>query len=257
MSLTLADGGSNTGATTWTDHTFSGSTYTTSVDIFDSQGSRHTVTLRFTKQMDNEWDLTASMDSSEGTFASSDNQIAGITFNDDGTFSTSADTTLQFNFNGISSTQSVIFDLGTSGENNGLTQNGGDSTAAVSSQDGYEYGTFDSVSINSDGTITALYTNGITDDVATLKLALFNNLNGLTKAGDNLYEQTSASGEPIYVNPNAGRAGSISSGYLEGSNVDMATELTSLITAQRGFQLNTKVITTADEILAEVVNLKR
>lgn len=257
LSLTLADGGSNTGATTWTDHTFSGSTYTTSVDIFDSQGTRHTVTLRFTKQMDNEWDLTASMDSSEGTFASSDNQITGITFNDDGTFSTSGNTTLQFNFNGINSTQSVIFDLGTSGENNGITQNGGDSTVAVSSQDGYEYGTFDSVSINSDGTITALYTNGITDNIATLKLALFNNLNGLTKVGDNLYEQTAASGEPIYVNPNSGRAGSISSGYLEGSNVDMATELTSLITAQRGFQLNTKVITTADEILAEVVNLKR
>lgn len=257
LSLTLADGGSNTGATTWTDHTFSGSTYITSVDIFDSQGTRHAVTLRFTKQMDNEWDLTASMDSSEGTFASSDNQITGITFNDDGTFSTSGDTTLQFNFNGISSTQSVIFDLGTSGKNDGLTQNGGDSTAAVTKQDGYEYGTFDSVSVNSDGTIKALYTNGITDTVATLKLALFNNLNGLNKVGDNLYEQTSASGEPIYVNANSGRAGSVSSGYLEGSNVDMATELTSLITAQRGFQLNTKVITTADEILAEVVNLKR
>ncbi|MCF6154406.1 MAG: flagellar hook protein FlgE [Candidatus Brocadia sp.] len=257
LSLTLTDGGSNTGATTWTDHTFSGSTYTTSVDIFDSQGTRHAVTLRFTKQMDNEWDLTASMDSSEGTFASSDNQITSITFNDDGTFSASGDTTLQFNFSGISSTQSVIFDLGTSGENDGLTQNGGDSTAAVTKQDGYEYGTFDSVSINSDGTIKTLYTNGKTQTIATLKIALFNNLNGLNKIGDNLYEQTSVSGEPIYVNANSGRAGSISSGYLEGSNVDMATELTSLITAQRGFQLNTKVITTADEILAEVVNLKR
>ncbi|MEP9411261.1 MAG: flagellar hook protein FlgE [Candidatus Brocadia sp.] len=258
LSLTIADSGSNTGKTTWTDHTFSGSTYTTSVDIFDSQGTRHMVTLRFTKQMDNKWDLTAFMDSSEGTFTSGDNKITGITFNDDGTFSTnSGDTTLQFKFNGIGTTQSVIFDLGTSGKNNGLTQNGGDSTAAVSKQDGYEYGTFDSVSINSDGAIKALYTNGITQTIATLKLALFNNLNGLNKVGNNLYEQTSASGEPIYVNPNSGRAGSISSGYLEGSNVDMATELTSLITAQRGFQLNTKVITTADEILAEVVNLKR
>lgn len=257
LSLTFADGGSNTGKTTWTDHTFHGSTYTTSVDIFDSQGTRHAVTLRFTKQMDNKWELTAFMDSSEGTFASNDNKITGIIFNDDGTFSTSGDTTLQFKFNGISSTQSVIFDLGTSGKNNGLTQNGGESTAAVTRQDGYEYGTFDSVSINSDGTIKALYTNGITQTIAALKLALFNNLNGLNKVGDNLYEQTSASGEPVYVNANSGRAGSISSGYLEGSNVDMAIELTSLITAQRGFQLNTKVITTADEILAEIVNLKR
>lgn len=199
LSLTLADGGSNTGATTWTDHTFGGSTYTTSVDIFDSQGTRHAITLRFTKQMDNEWDLTASMDSVDGTFASSDNTITGITFNDDGTFSTSGDTTLQFNFNGISSTQSVIFDLGTSGENDGLTQNGGESSAAVTKQDGYEYGTFDSVSINSDGTIKSLYTNGKTQTIATLKLALFNNLNGLNKIGDNLYEQTSISGEPFML----------------------------------------------------------
>ncbi len=257
LSITLADGGSNTGKTTWTNHTFNGSTYTTSVDIFDSQGTRHTVTLRFVKQMDNKWDMTASMSANDGTFASNDNKITGITFNSDGTFSTSGDATLQFKFNGISSTQSVLFSLGTSGKNDGLTQNGGDSTAAVTNQDGYEYGTFDSVSVNSDGTMKALYTNGITQDIATLKLALFNNLNGLTKVGHNLYEQTSASGEPIYINANSGRAGSISSGYLEGSNVDMATELTSLITAQRGFQLNTKVITTADEILAEVVNLKR
>jgi flagellar hook protein FlgE len=257
LALTLADNGSNTGKTTWTDHTFGGSTYSSSVNIFDSQGTQHTVSLRFTKQMDNEWDLTASMDSKDGTFASSDNTITGLTFNDDGTFSTSGDTTLQFNFNGISNTQSVIFDLGVSGKTNGLTQNGGKSTAAVTSSDGYKYGTFDTVSIDKNGIIKALYTNGKTKDIATLKLALFNNLNGLTKVGDNLYEQTSASGEAIYMNPNSGRAGSIASGYLEGSNVDMATELTSLITAQRGFQLNTKVITTADEILAEVVNLKR
>jgi flagellar hook protein FlgE len=102
-----------------------------------------------------------------------------------------------------------------------------------------------------------LYTNGITQTVATMKIALFSNQNGLAKAGSNLYEQTSASGDAIYVTAASGRAGSISNGYLEGSNVDMATELTSLITAQRGFQLNTRVITTADEVLSEAVNLKR
>jgi len=255
LSVTLADDGSNTGITTWTNHDFNGATYTSSVDIYDSQGTQHTVTLRFTKQGDNKWETDASMGSSNGTISTS--TISGITFNSDGTFSTSGSNELQFKFNGISSTQSVILDFGTSGNSDGLTQNGGDSSAAATSQDGYEYGTFDSVSINSDGIITALYTNGITDEVATLKLALFSNLNGLTKAGDNLYAQTSASGDAIYVSPNAGRAGSISSGYLEGSNVDMATELTSLITAQRGFQLNTKVITTADEMLSDMVNLKR
>jgi flagellar hook protein FlgE len=255
LSVTLTDGGSNTGKTTWTNHDFTGATYTTSVDVYDSQGTRHTVTMRFTKQGDNKWETNASMDSSNGTISTS--KISGITFNSDGTFSTSGSTTLAFKFNGISSTQSVILDLGTSGKSDGLTQNGGDSTAAATGQDGYEYGTFDSISVDSDGVIEALYTNGITQTVATLKIALFSNLSGLSKQGDNLYAQTSASGEPIYVTAGSGRAGSVSSGYLEGSNVDMATELTSLITAQRGFQLNTKVITTADEILADIVNLKR
>ncbi len=262
LSVTLTDGGTNTGKTTWSNHSFKGATYTSSVDVYDTQGTKHTVTLRFTKQGDNKWDLTASMNSKDGTFSSSDNKISGITFGADGSYSTIGsssgnDNKLQFKFTGMSSAQSVIFNLGTSGTSDGLTQFGGDSTAAVSSQDGYEYGAFDSVSVSSDGTINALYTNGKTEKVATLKIALFNNLAGLSKAGDNLYEQTSSSGDAIFVTANAGRAGSISSGYLEGSNVDMATELTSLITAQRGFQLNTKVITTADDVLAEAVNLKR
>ncbi len=257
LTLTLSDNGTDTGRTTWTNHTFSGSTYTTSTTIYDSQGTSHAVNLRFTKQMDNKWDLTVSMDSNDGTFDGGDNTITGITFNDDGTFSTSGDTTIKFDFNGISSTQSVVFDLGISGKINGITQFGSDSNVEVASQDGYGYGKYDLVSIKSDGTINVLYTNGITKNITTLKIALFNNLNGLNKIGNNLYEQTSYSGEPIYVNANSGRAGSIRSGALEGSNVDMATELTSLITAQRGFQLNTKVITTADEVLADLVNLKR
>ena len=133
----------------------------------------------------------------------------------------------------------------------------GTATAAISNQDGYPYGTFDTVSVGSDGTLRALYTNGITQDITTLKIALFNNLNGLAKAGDNLFIQTTASGDATYTTGGSGRAGTVASGFLEGSNVDMATELTALITAQRGFQLSTKVITTADEILAEAVNIKR
>jgi Flagellar hook protein FlgE len=127
----------------------------------------------------------------------------------------------------------------------------------MANADGYSYGKFNKVAIDPDGIIKVVYTNGITQDLATLRLALFNNNNGLGKIGDNLYEQSNSSGEPMYVSANSGRAGLIRSGFLESSNVDMAIELTSLITAQRGFQLNTKVITTADEILAEIVNLKR
>lgn len=257
LSITLTDGGSNTDKTTWTNHAFTGATYTSAVDIYDSKGAKHTVTLRFTKQGDNVWETNAYMDDSEGTIST--REISEIRFKSNGTFSESGSTTLEFKFSGISEsdTQLVFFNLGKSGESDGLTQYGGNSTAAATSQDGYESGTFDSISVDSGGSIKALYTNGITQTIATLKIALFTNLNGLSKEGDNLYAQTAASGVPIYVTAGSGRAGAVSSGYLEGSNVDMATELTSLIIAQRGFQLNTKVITTADEILSDIVNLKR
>ena len=197
------------------------------------------------------------MDSGDGTIT--DNTVTGIAFNNDGTFSTaSGGAVLNFSFSGLESTPStIVFNLGSSGKSDGLTQNGGTATAAISSQDGYPFGTFDTVSVGQDGTLRALYTNGITQAVATLKIALFNNLNGLAKAGDNLFTQTSASGDAIFTTGGSGRAGTVASGYLEGSNVDMATELTALITAQRGFQLSSKVITTADEVLAEAVNLKR
>ncbi|HJW85571.1 MAG TPA: flagellar hook-basal body complex protein [Candidatus Brocadiaceae bacterium] len=265
LTLALQDGGSNTGETAWTDHVFGGAVHTTSTDLFDAQGTRHTITFRFTKESDNLWDMTASMDSGDGDFKklnddgityTDDNTISNISFNNDGTYSTSGDAVLAFRFSGQDET-SIVFTLGASENSGGLTQNGGTATAAISSQDGYPYGTFDTVSVGSDGTLRALYTNGITQDITTLKIALFNNLNGLAKAGDNLLIQTTASGDATYTTGGSGRAGTVASGFLEGSNVDMATELTALITAQRGFQLNTKVITTADEILAEAVNLKR
>ena len=264
LSLTLGDGGANTsGKTSWGNHLFKGAVHTTSTDVFDTQGSRHTVTFRFTKESDNLWDMTAAMDSADGSFKKDtvtnipDNTIHGIQFSENGTYVTSGDAVLNIDFAGSSSTTAIVFNLGTSLQGDGLTQNGGTSTAAVSSQDGYPYGTFDSVAVGSDGKIKALYTNGITQDVATLKIALFNNLNGLAKAGDNLFIQTTASGDASFTTGGSGRAGTVASGFLEGSNVDMATELTALITAQRGFSLNTKVITTADEVLSEAVNLKR
>ncbi len=256
VSLVLTDGGSNTGKTRWIDHGFGGAAHTASTDIFDSQGTRHTITFRFTKESENTWDMTASMDTQDGEILT--NQITGITFADDGTFTTTgSNAVLDFQYTGLNGNNEVIFDLGTSGQSNGLTQSGSKSTAAIASQDGYPAGTFDSIAVGSDGKIKSLYTNGITEDVATLKIALFNNLSGLAKAGDNLFVQTTASGDPSYTTAGSGRAGTVASGFLEGSNADMAVELTALITAQRGFQLSSKVITTADEMLSEAVNLKR
>ncbi|MDR4509768.1 MAG: flagellar hook-basal body complex protein [Candidatus Brocadiaceae bacterium] len=256
LSVSLDDDGSNTGKTTWSDHKFSGSTRIASTVIYDTQGVGHTVTYRFTKQGDNTWNLVTLMASDDGTI--SDSTVTGITFNEDGSFSsTTSDMDLVFKFNGMTTSQTVSLDLGTTGETDGLSQMGGKSTAVIKKQDGYAYGSFENISVLEDGTIRALYSNGIVQDVAQMSVAIFSDRNGLERAGDNMYKQTDASGEAIFTTGGGGVAGSISSGNLEGSNVDMTAELTSLIMAQRGFQLNSRVVTTADEVIAEAVNLKR
>ncbi len=111
-------------------------------------------------------------------------------------------------------------------------------------------------SVGQDGTITLKYSNGATRNIAKIATAEFTNASGLTKAGDNMYEASPNSGDPRYVDVTAG-GGSISTGVLEGSAVDLAEEFTTMITAQRGMQANSKVITTSDEMLQTLRDLKR
>ncbi|MEK7296402.1 MAG: flagellar hook-basal body complex protein, partial [Planctomycetota bacterium] len=121
LTLALQDGGSNAKKTVWTDHVFGGAVHTTSTDLFDAQGKRHTITFRFTKESDNLWDMTASMDSGDGDFEklnddgtyTTDNTITDISFNNDGTYSTSGDAVLTFRFSGQNET-SIVFTLGAS-----------------------------------------------------------------------------------------------------------------------------------------------
>ncbi len=253
LSLSISDSSTATG--TWTNYSLKASTYTTSTTIYDSQGTGHNVTLSFIKKNDGEWDMRASMPSADGTITT--DTISAITFNDDGSLKSSGDTTLTFKFDGITTSQTVKFKLGTFGKTDGIYQSGKGSSVTASEQDGSESGSFSSFSVNTDGTLSALYSNGTSSKIAQLQLATFGNVQGLRRSGDNLYEQTDSSGEPLYTVGGTGSAGDIYNGYLEASNVDMTSELTSLIMAQRGFQLNSRVISTADEVLAEAVNLKR
>lgn len=114
-----------------------------------------------------------------------------------------------------------------------------------------------SISIEKDGTIVIVDQNNETQSLDTIGLAVFSNPSGLEKMGENLYRATENSGTPQVTQPENNSAGSLISGALEMSNVDLAEEFTEMITAQRGFQANTRIITTSDEILQELVNLKR
>jgi len=132
------------------------------------------------------------------------------------------------------------------------------SSAAITSQDGLPSGTVSDVFISpNDGTISLVYTNGLREQVGQLALARFTNPTGLVRGEHTTFLAGLNSGEPEIGTASTGGRGSIASGYLEASNVDMAQEFTNMILAQRGFQASSRVITTSDEILQELVNLKR
>jgi flagellar hook protein FlgE len=267
LSVTLADGAASAGATTWSNHTLQlatngadGDTVTTAIDVYDEQGNAHTLTMIFQKMATNTWNITASVPAGEGTVV--DGSVTGVTFNDDGSFSLvsgtgAGDANLTVNWAGLTNNQTVALNFGTSGQFDKLTQFGGSTSAAATEQDGFEPGFLSSLSIGSDGTIEGVFTNGQVFPIAQLQVASFSNPAGLRRVGDNYYTVSSNSGEAVPGTGLTGGRGLVQSGVLELSNVDIALEVVRLITAQRGFQVNARTITTTDEIMQELSNLVR
>lgn len=140
---------------------------------------------------------------------------------------------------------------------NALTQYAAPTTAAIESQDGSPVGELDSITINQAGMITGIFTNGTSRTLAQVLLASFANQQGLEKQGDSLFRESANSGEATIGSAGTRGRGIIRSTTLELSNVDLATEFTNLIVSQRAFQANSRIITTGDNILNEVVNLVR
>jgi flagellar hook protein FlgE len=137
------------------------------------------------------------------------------------------------------------------------TQYASASTTVFQSANGYGAGDLQSVTVGTDGVITGQYSNGQVIPLYRVALAKFQNNQGLYKEGGNLYRETRLSGDPITGKPGSNGLGSISANSLEQSNVDIATEFVKMITTQRGYQANSKIITTVDQMLSELINLKR
>ena len=150
----------------------------------------------------------------------------------------------------------VTIDLGAASAD-GLRQFAGKSTATALSQDGATSGALQSFTIGADGTVTGVFSNGRNRVIGQIAMAAFSNPSGLEKVGGSFFRPTPNSGLAQVGVPGSGGRGSIAGGTLEMSNVDLAQEFTNLIASQRGFQANSKIITTADELLQELVNLKR
>lgn len=240
---------------------------TTSIDVYDSQGNARTVTIVFARDItqSNAFNWQAIVphvdgNSTTGSFPSGD--TGTIYF----TASGLVDETLTPGY----PYPPLIFDPDGSGPVNGgvdpiqidldfasLTQFAAETTAAIESQDGSPQGSLDSIAIDSRGIIRGLFTNGVTRDLAQILLASVPNEEGLLKVGDSLFQESPNSGTVVLGIPTARGRGSIASGTLELSNVDLANEFTDLIITQRGFQANARVITTGDTMLNEVVNILR
>ena len=258
LTLTFSDAAGNTGASTFnnfaTTTTGSGNVYSTTIPIFDTKGSSFLVSLHFEKTASNTWDVTPTMKASDGSVTDA---LSAITFNTNGSFASTTGTSAITVTYLDNTTQTITLDFGVANAFAGLTQFGGTASAAATDQDGHGEGFFSSTTVNSDGKVVALFTNGKTTDIGQLQLANFSNAEGLTAVGNNAYKPTLASGAATLKTAGSGRTGSIVSGVLEASNVDIAEEFTKLIVAQRAFQANARTITTTDEVLQELVNIVR
>ena len=175
-----------------------------------------------------------------------------VDFNPDGTLASAPTITVPLAGLGSASwTGDVTLDISE------VTQYGGASTVEATGQDGFALGSLQSFTLGNDGTVTGVYSNGLRQPLGRLALASFNNPGGLEKAGNSSFRVGDNSGNAMVGLAGVAGRGVLNSGALEMSNVDLAEEFTGLIVAQRGFQANSRVITASDEILQDLVNLKR
>ncbi len=208
------------------------------VVVYDPEGNEGTLSLQFTK-------------TAAGWEMSTDGGATSQPMVFDGAGNLTSPTSLTSTVTTTGAPVTITVDLST------VTGFAGVDTIKNKSQDGYAAGTLTSFQLGADGTITGTFTNSLKQTIGMIALANFNNPAGLQKVGGSLFTTSVNSGAAQIGAAGTGGRGSLSGGTLEMSNVDLSSEFTSLIIAQRGFQANSRVITTSDEILNELINLKR
>ncbi|HEY9856689.1 MAG TPA: flagellar hook protein FlgE [Stenomitos sp.] len=241
-----------------------------SVTMYDSAGNVHKGAITFTKNGTNTWDVAFTPDNA-GDFSGGPYNLGKITFDDKGVLATNTMPTPSLHLDpatvGAFSPLDITIDVGTIGKTDGLTQFSDpksdastkffNQTAVMVDQNGYSSGALSGVSIGSDGKMIGNFTNGRTRILGQVAMATFTNPVGMAVNGDNIFSATPNSGEPQVGIAGSGSRGLIAPGSLENSNVDLAQSFSDLIVAQRGLQSNSKIITTSDEVLQELMSLKR
>jgi len=261
ISITTVSGGTGIkyyNASFATSHTTSFNTlgsHDTSIDVYDSEGNSYTLKTVFNKVDDNTWEWRAYLpDSPSGVTISDNNGV--LRFGTDGLITDATGGPIVITPTGAEPI-TITPDWGVDDPISGVTQFASSFTTSAKYQDGYTMGVLETYSVDQNGNVIGHFDNGQNGTLYRIPLALFNNPAGLDKVGDTLFAESVNSGVPQIKQANTGGAGSITAGALEMSNVDMAEEFTSMIIAQRGFEANARVITTADSILATLMNIKR
>lgn len=252
--------------------------WSTSVSLYDSQGNEHTMTQYFVKEASNEWSMYVLIDGrNPGDPASTDPYQASLSFDTSGRLQASASSDFTVNADGTitladwvpatitdATTDPVTWgDNGAAASTSGVTLDLRNMTQtntrfAVNSlsQDGYTTGQLSGLSVDETGLLFATYTNGQAIVIGQVALATFANMQGLTPVGGTAWKQSLASGEPVIGTPGSGTLGSIVSGALEDSNVDLTAQLVDLIIAQRNYQANAKTIETENAIAQTIINIR-
>lgn len=248
---------------------YKSSHYATAVEVFDSQGSKHILNLFFNKTEERGWTYKGMIDGKDMEGGAPDGQQMAevcegkLTFTENGLLNTQDLTLSNFNFaGGAKPDQEIKFnfgdDIASGGKGlEGTKQFGKESDIISWNQNGFSAGMVNTLSFNDEGVLTASYSNGQVVDLGQIVLANFENPEALTKVGGNLFKQSRDSGEASVGAPRLSGRGSVMAKSLERSNVDLAGEFVNMITNQRAFQANSKAITTSDELLNEVIQLKR
>ena len=241
-----------------------GTTYSTTVTVYDAIGAAIPLTLTFTKLAANAWNYTPSVPAAMGSVLTTAGSIAfdsnGDLVSIDGSASPFLDRTFTIVPVAGGATFDVLWDVWDGDAwmpTAGLTGYAAASDTTFIYQDGYASGSMHSINIDQDGTIVGSFTNGQTRVMGQVVLADFTSPWGLMKVGGSLYAESTDSGQPTIGLPGTSGRGGVAAGSLEMSNVDMALEFVKMITTLRSYQANARVITTSDDLLAELMNMKR
>ena len=251
---------------------------TSPIQVFDSQGNAQSLVVTYTNTGagTNTWTYSvsgpagATIDvNGTATDLSTSPTLGTLTFNPDGTLNTitpiggAAGTTnpqlvIDTWNNGSATNQAINLNfMQANGTTGNITQYAAPSATTSSSQDGFASGTLSSLAVDQNGIISGTFTNGQITKLAQVALSTFNNVNGLIQAGNNAWTQSLASGAPSIGVANQGGRGGILGSNLELSNVDVATEFTNMILNQRGYEANSKIITTTDQLMQDTLAMKQ